>query len=126
MCRKYLQQLISQDFNLTEIENLTPFLNQRDPNHLARRQQQRAINDDTIELAIAYGMKRFFSNGAIAYTLTDRCLQDTPYFKFVDQLRGLTVICQPGVQGLEIHTAYWDFKIKARVSKCRRYSFALT
>ena len=111
------KDIVRQDTALAQIGTLLLFNNHQDPAHLQRRKQQRAISDDMLQLAVAYGTQRNFNQGAIAFTLTDRSLHKTAYRKFVDRLRGLTVICHRTLQGYEVHTAYWDYKIKSKSVK---------
>jgi hypothetical protein len=86
-----------------------------DRDHLERRQQQRAINDLMIQIALKYGQKRFDHRGAVIYTLSDRSLQNSPYVKFSDRLRGLQVVCKSNVEKMQVITTYWNFSIKKRV-----------
>jgi hypothetical protein len=106
-----IHQLIQHDTNLIKSSSFTVFTGRTDRNHLQRRQQQRAINDDMIKIALTYGSKDY-SYGAIRFTLTDRRLRQSPYAKMTDALRGLRVVCQPSETILQIITAYWDNHIK--------------
>jgi len=108
-----IHQLIQQDTNLIKSSSFTVFTGRNDQNHLQRRQQQRAINDDMIKIALTYGRKDY-SYGAIRYTLTDRRLRQSPYAKMTDALRGLRVVCQPTDTILQIITTYWDSHTKQR------------
>lgn len=98
-------KIVHKDFEIVE--------NPKDPNHLERKQQQRAINEVHILIALNYGvMKRTFRDKA--YTLTDRILMDSPYFKYVDKLRGLTVIGYWVDDIFHVITSYWDYTVKSR------------
>jgi hypothetical protein len=121
-----VKQLIENDPKLNSIRPLSRFNSYFDPTHLERRQQQRAIPEQLIKVAIAYGMKRIFRKNAIAFSLTDRALLNTPYCKFVDKLRGLTVICTPVDDGYAVHTVYWDSAIKSKSVKFQNESLKYT
>ena len=112
---KQIQQIAATDNRLDPESNLTPIRKAKDLNHLERRQQQRAISNDMIRVAIAYGQQRFDRHGAIVYTLSDRNLKRSPYAKFTDTLRGLQVICSQDLTALQILTTYWNFDSKRSV-----------
>ena len=112
---KQIQQIATTDDRLDPESNLTPIRKTKDLNHLQRRQQQRAISNDMIRVAIAYGQQRFDRHGAIVYTLSDRNLKRSPYAKFTDTLRGLQVICSQDLTTLQILTTYWNFDHKRSV-----------
>lgn len=118
---KKLCQLIECDSNAESIGSLSPVHRRKDLNHLERRQQQRAISNAMITVALTYGKKKF-SRGALVYTLNDRSLEHTPYQKFIDVLRGLRVVCLAGPPNPKILTAYWHEGTKRRVSKARIYN----
>lgn len=83
---------------------------------MQRRQQQRAINNAMIQVALMYG-RTSFNKGAMIFTLSDRALEQTPYAKFTDVLRGLTVVCLQAPSDPQILTAYWHEQIKRKVRK---------
>jgi hypothetical protein len=112
---KQIQQIASTDDRLDREIAYTPICKFKDLNHLKRRQQQRAISNDMIRVAIAYGQQRFDHRGTIIYTLSDRKLKCSPYAKFTDALRGLQVICLKKSPDIEILTTYWNFDTKRRV-----------
>ena len=112
---KQIQQIAATDDRLDPESNFPPIRKTKDLNHLQRRQQQRAISNDMIRVAIAYGQKRFDHHGAIVYTLSDRLLKHSPYSKFTDTLRGLQVICLQSLNNYQILTTYWNFETKRRV-----------
>ena len=114
---KQIQQIAATDELLDQLITLTPIRKPKDLNHLQRRQQQRAISNDMIQIAIAYGQKRFDHHGATIYTLSDRLLKHSPYAKFTDTLRGLQVICLQDLQTLQILTTYWNFDSKRKARK---------
>ncbi|MGF1498834.1 MAG: hypothetical protein ACFB8W_18710 [Elainellaceae cyanobacterium] len=114
--RKYLQRLVASDPNLGRIGSLVAATSQIDRNHLQRRKQQRGINDSMIRVALGYG-RRFYARGAWHFILGDRTLQGTPYARFMDELRGLTVVCQTNLPNPEILTTYWKWDMKRRVRR---------
>jgi hypothetical protein len=112
---KQIQQIAATDELLDQA--IAPIRKPKDLNHLQRRQQQRAISNDMIRVAIAYGQQRSDRHGAIVYTLSDRQLKTSPYAKFTDTLRGLQVICLQDFQTLQILTTYWNFDSKRKARK---------
>jgi hypothetical protein len=111
-----ITRIVETDGHKSEIGSLLTVERWKDTNHLQRRQQQRAISNAMIQVALMYGHKGF-SRGATLYTLNDRSLRETPYYKYIDVLRGLTVVCLAGPPNPEIITAYWNEKTKRRVRK---------
>ncbi|WP_353259493.1 hypothetical protein [Prochlorothrix hollandica] len=114
--QKQLKTLLAQDPSVSNPIEWAFAKHRNDPNHAQRRQQQRAITNPMITIALAHGQKDH-SYGAVRYALTDRSLQSTPYRKFADTLRGLTVIAYPASGQLSVCTTYWDFKIRDRRPK---------
>jgi hypothetical protein len=112
---KQIQQIAANDDRLTSKVDFTPICKLKDLNHLQRRQQQRAISNAMIQIAITYGQKRFDHHGATVYTLSDRLLKHSPYAKFTNALRGLQVICIHNLNSHQILTTYWNFTTKRRV-----------
>lgn len=108
---KELSQMLKNDTKVDQLVQMTPVTKPNDPNHLQRRQQQRAISNDMIKIAIIYGHRQF-SHGALTFTLTDRNLRTTPYYRFIDALRGLRVVCIKGLPNPQILTAYWHQKTR--------------
>lgn len=82
-----------------------------DPLHIQRKTQQRGISINAIEICLAYGVKKRAIK-AWNYTLTDRSLTGTKYEKYIDSLRGLTIIGNWSNNTFYIITSYWDFHIK--------------
>jgi hypothetical protein len=72
---KQIQQIAANDNHLDKAISYSPIYKPKDLNHLERRQQQRAISDVMIRVAIAYGQQSFDHHGAIIYTLSDRKLK---------------------------------------------------
>lgn len=106
--------LVEEYENTNYLGTLSPTFSYKDSNHLQRRQQQRAVSYEMIEVALIYGSRKFI-RGALTFTLTDRDLQQTRYAKFSDKLRGLRVVCTTAPPNPEIITAYWHEKTKRRV-----------
>jgi hypothetical protein len=113
---KKLTRLVEEDVNKIQIGTLITVYRRKDTNHLQRRQQQRAISNTMIQIALMYGNKGF-SRGALVFTLNDRSLRYSPYYQFIDVLRGLRVVCLDGPPNPKILTAYWHEKTKRRVRK---------
>jgi hypothetical protein len=114
--KKQLGMIVETDSNKDKIGTLRIAHRNKDSNHVQRRQQQRAINNTMIQVALMYGRKHHYK-GAVIYTLTDRILRQTPYFRFTDTLRGLRVVCQNQLPEFQLLTAYWHEETKRRVRK---------
>jgi hypothetical protein len=110
---KQLNQLVSRDDIINHLSEVEIFRSAKDQNHLLRRLQQRAINWDTIGLAIAYGKFQYYSQ-AQTWTLLDRSLIYTPYARFIDKLRGLRIIATnySNDDTLRLSTAYWAYDLR--------------
>ena len=113
---KKISRIVANDDRWSDIGILVCVQRRKDTNHLQRRQQQRAISNVMIQVALMYGRKGF-SRGATVFTLNDRSLRQTPYYKYIDVLRGLRVVCLAGPPNPEIITAYWHEKTKRKVRK---------
>ncbi|MGB3491995.1 MAG: hypothetical protein WBA57_04665 [Elainellaceae cyanobacterium] len=111
--RRQIRQLAAADPRLLELGDIQVVTRRRDCNHVQRRKQQRAIGDSMILVALGYG-NRFYARGALHFKLGDRHLRGTPYARFTDALRGLTVVCQSREPHPAILTTYWDWDIKRR------------
>jgi hypothetical protein len=111
-----MQVLVAKDEKTQFLGDILPYHNSKDWDHFQRRKQQRAVNNDMIKIALAYGRKKFIY-GAVTFTLTDRNLSDSPYTKFDDMLRGLRVVCQVAPPNPIIITTYWDYKVKQKVRR---------
>ncbi|MFN5398279.1 MAG: hypothetical protein ACK5RE_06310 [Pseudanabaena sp.] len=114
---KQIQQIAVNDDRLTSKVDFTPICKAKDLNHLQRRQQQRAITNEMMQIAIAYGQKHYDHRGATIYTLRDRQLKYSPYAKLASYLRGLQVICTSEEPILRVVTTYWNFDAKQSVRK---------
>lgn len=112
--KKQLYMIVESDSNKNKISTMRIAPKPKDSNHVQRRQQQRAINNTMIQVALMYGRKHYYK-GAVIYTLTDRILRQTPYFRFTDTLRGLRVVCQNQLPEFLLLTAYWHEETKRRV-----------
>jgi hypothetical protein len=114
--QKKIQHLVQIDSQMEQIGQLAIAHTRKDWNHLQRRQQQRAISEPMMRVALAYGKKRY-DRGALVYTLNERILKHSPYAKFTDVLRGLTVVCLQETATPQILTAYWHYGTCQRVRK---------
>lgn len=112
--RNQISLIVESDFNKQKIGTIRIAPRRKDSNHLQRRQQQRAINNAMIYVALMYGCKHFHK-GALIFTLNDRILKQTPYAQFTDALRGLRVVCLNGLPNPQILTVYWHRDTKRRV-----------
>ena len=110
--RKELRALLDADSSL-QYQSFEVVENPKDPNHLERKQQQRAISDEIILLCLNYGVKRRTYQDH-SFTLTDRALFNTPYFKYADKLRGATIIGNWDESTFHVITSYWNFTVKQR------------
>lgn len=109
-----IRLLVEADSHKNKIGTISIAPKIKDANHVQRRQQQRAISNAMIKVALMYG-RRSFNKGAMIFTLCDRTLQHTVYAKFTDLLRGLTVVCTRHPCNPQILTTYWQYQIKRRV-----------
>lgn len=109
-----LKYLWAQDSNRPH-KPIATAANRQDTEHSRKRQQQRAIGQEMIEIAVMYGHKHY-SHGSVCYTLRDRDLKASPYTRFTDSLRGLTVVCDEGQHQLVVITAMWNFECRRRKS----------
>ncbi len=114
--KKRLSLILESDENKYKIGTLKVAPRPKDKNHLQRRQQQRAINEAMIKIALLYGQKQF-RYGAMLFTLNDKNLRNTPYSQFTHALRGLRVVCLNGLPNPQILTVYWNEETKHRVCK---------
>jgi hypothetical protein len=112
--KKQLNLIVESDANKYKIGTVRIASPNKDSHHVQRRQQQRAINNAMIQVALMYGRKHFYK-GAVIYTLNDRILKQTPYHHFTDALRGLRVVCLHGLPNPQILTSYWHSETKRRV-----------
>ncbi len=106
-----IRQLLGQDSNISTLPTFVLSGSIADPNHTARRMQQRAIAIEMIEVALLYGKCEQY-NHATTFTLLDKTLRKTPYEKFLDKLRGLRVIAQDCPHGLEVTSVYWAWDLR--------------
>ncbi len=111
---KQLRLVFERDAKKDKIGTVRIASKNKDSNHVKRRQQQRAISNTMIHIALIYGRKHY-NKGAVIFTLTDRILMQTPYFRFADALRGLRVVCQNQLPEFQVLTAYWHSETKHRV-----------
>ena len=72
-----------------------------------------------VNLCIAYGSKKRIRK-AITYSLLDKNLYNTPYYKYADTLRGLRVVLDnltSDSEELGILTVYWLDEITKKPKK---------
>ena len=115
MAQQQIANIAQNDPEVQAIGTISAWRLAKDPDHLQRRQQQRAIPDFMLQIAMAYGIKRY-NKGAARYTLTDRKLAKSPYAKYTQELRGLSVVCNAKSTS-EVSTAYWNKKIIRHTKK---------
>jgi hypothetical protein len=115
MAQLQIANIAKDDQEVQAIGNISAWGLAKDLHHLKRRQQQRAIPDVMLQIAMVYGIKSY-NRGAALYTLTDRQLAKSPYAKYTQELRGLTVVCN-AKSTLDISTAYWNKKIIRHTKK---------
>ena len=80
----------------------------KDLEHAQRRSDLRAIPIEYIWIAIAYGTKKRAIK-ALSFTIYDKDLFNTEYYKYISTLRGVCVIID---YNNIIITTYWLFKAK--------------
>jgi len=107
-----LAALISEDQKI-DTDCLCYVVNEKDPLHVQRKKQQRAISTNMILIALFYGIKKRTYQD-LAYTITDRSLYGTYYEKYICNLRGLTVIGNWKDNEFYITTSFWNFVVKQR------------
>jgi len=86
----------------------------KDITHANKRSCSRAIPIEYIWIALVYGKKKRAIE-ALSYTIYDKSLVDTKYYKYISTLRGLTIILRE--EDYSVITTYWSYK----VSKSVRY-----
>jgi hypothetical protein len=117
MNKQELNILVDSDKHII-LKQFTFFENSKDDFHVIRKQQQRAISNNMILIALNYGVKnRSFQD--MTYTITDRCLINTKYEKHLSKLRGLTIVgnwdkTQVDNNSFIIITCFWNYKVKSR------------
>ncbi len=84
--------------------------------HSTARSRQRGIDQETIELVLAYGHRRH-CHGDVVFEIRDRSLRGTPYARLADRLRGATVILTPDGA---VRTVMWDHRLRGRPGLLRR------
>lgn len=107
-----LEELVTSDPAIKH-DCVDIIINEKDPLHVERKQQQRGIDDNMILIALHYGRKaRTYQD--TSYTLLDRSLVGTSYEKYMSKLRGLTIIGRWEDDVFHIITSYWNFLVKSR------------
>ncbi len=107
-----LKLLLKSDPKFALLGGIEVIESDKDPNHVERRQQQRAISNEMIAICLMYGHHRWI-HGALTYTITDRSLEKTNYARFIDSLRGLRVVTYG--EG-KVKTTYWCHEVIKRKS----------
>ncbi len=69
-----------------------------------------------IRIALGYGRKHY-RHGALVFTLSDKTLRHSPYAKFTDTLRGLTVVSSGDITAPQLLTPYWNLALKRYAHK---------
>lgn len=82
----------------------------KDLEHARKRSDMRAIPLEYIWIAIVYGTKKRAIK-ALSFTIYDKDLIDTIYYKYISTLRGVCVIID---YENTIITTYWLFKAKRK------------
>lgn len=111
MSIRAIKEIVNNDIriiNNTSIINIELGSTPKDYNHAQKRCDMRAIPIEYIWIAICYGHKKRAIK-ALSYVIYDKCLYNTPYYKYVSTLRGVCVIID---YNNTVITAYWLFKIK--------------
>lgn len=107
-----LEILVSAD-PIINTNSIELYQSEKDPLHVARKQQQRAIDNNMVLIALYYGKKqRTYQD--MSYTIIDRSLLGTRYEKFLSKLRGLTIIGRWEDNKFILITSYWNFLVKLR------------
>ena len=107
-----IRNLVDEDSTISP-NCLIYLYNEKDPTHVDRKKQQRAITDEMILVTLYYGTKKRTYKD-ISYTLTDRCLRSTQYEKYLDKLRGLTIIGRWENNQFQLITSFWNFSVKSK------------
>ena len=97
---KVHSNVLANSFQLGGVSN--------DLEHAQHRSSKRAIPLQYIQLAITYGTKKRAVK-ALSFTIYDKDLIRTPYYKYISTLRGVCVIVD---YNNTIITTYWLFKAK--------------
>lgn len=83
----------------------------KDLYHAKKRSDKRAIPIEYIWIALCYGHKKRAIK-ALSFTIYDKSLVNTPYYKYVSTLRGVCVIVD---YNNIVITTYWLFKVKQSI-----------
>lgn len=108
-----IHKLVEQDIRANSVQ-LVHINKDKDPSHVERRQQQRAISDELAQVALAYGTARW-DRGSQIKTLNDRNLKKTIYQKYISKLRGLSVVYKEENSIYHLTTVCWNYNVKAKV-----------
>jgi len=114
MSIKTIKEIVKNDFNIQDrlnIVNVELGSTPKDNNHAQKRCDMRAIPIEYIWIAMCYGHKERAIK-ALSYVIYDKCLLNTPYYKYVSTLRGVCVIID---YNNVVITTYWLFKVKKKI-----------
>lgn len=114
MSMKKIKELVDKDKLIKEncLVNQVEFGGvPKDVEHAQRRSDLRAIPIEYIWIAITYGTKKRAIK-ALSFTIYDKDLVNTAYYKYISTLRGVCVIID---YNNIIITTYWLFKAKRNV-----------
>ena len=108
-----IHDLVRQDKKANSVQ-LVHANKEKDPLHVERRQQQRAISDELTQVALAYGTAKW-DRGSKIKTLNDRNLKKTVYQKYISKLRGLSVVYKEEDSIYHLTTVCWNYNVKSKV-----------
>lgn len=108
-----LRTILEEDSRYESVREFDVIRKVKDPLHLERRMQSRAITVEAIQVAFLYG-ERSWIRGAYTFTLTDRSLVGSPFEKYQDKLRGLKVVCLKTEKHFAVLTVLWNYGIKRK------------
>ena len=108
---RQIKRLVNEDLNIIN-NDLIKFVEfggvPKDIEHAKKRSDKRAIPIEYIWIALVYGTKKRAIK-ALSFTIYDKDLINTVYYKYVSSLRGVCVILD---YNNIIITTYWLFKAK--------------
>ena len=88
--------------------------------HARARMRQRAIGEAELHVALSVGYISH-SHGDLVYTVTDRGLRGTEWWRLADRLRGLSVVITPDNV---VRTVLWLERMRRRAGPARRQALA--
>jgi hypothetical protein len=105
---KHLKQITSEDLI---VQNFIENNAYTETKHSQKRCSQRAVDENMILIALVYGSVKRRGQESI-HNIKDCNLRGTKFSKFIDKLRGLTVICIKKDCNYILKTVYWNDNIK--------------